>query len=148
LSFVQSLDHHDEDNERVNFFQPPSFTLAYGGGACDDLTILYASLLEAANIDYRIIIAHTGDPDEKHALVGVAGDFKGFYKEQSAALGVRMPNVQGTKFDGQFFSYAEPAQANAIIGQRMDRHRNWHILEEEPYTVGEIREEFEREVRQ
>ncbi len=146
LSFVQSLEYHEEDDKRANFFQPPSFTLAYGGGGCDDLAILYASLLEAAEVDFRIIIAHTGDPDEKHALIGVAGDFEGFYNEQETALGVRMPDIQGTEFDGKFFAYAEPAQGNAIIGQRMSGHRNWHVIEEEPYTVGELKGEFYREV--
>jgi len=37
-----------EDKESVDFVQFPAQTLAYRGGDCDDLSVLYAALLEAA----------------------------------------------------------------------------------------------------
>ncbi len=152
LSFVQSLEYHNEDDERVNFCQPPAFTLAYGGGACDDLAILYASLLEAEDIDYQFVISYLPSgyggevyDREMHGLVAVAGNFERFYQQQQAGLEIQLPDVERITINRRSYAYAEPVQGNALIGQVMDGYRVWGTLAG-AMTVAEVEDEFWQEV--
>ncbi|MBT5016966.1 transglutaminase family protein [Candidatus Peregrinibacteria bacterium] len=154
LAFVQSLKYHPDDDKRANFLQPPSFTLAYGGGACDDLTILYASLLESVDINYRVIISNMPSTEEgggtvRHATVAVQGDFEGFYrKKQADSWGPFPDRPDKTVIDGVTYFYAEPAAKNNLIGQKIEGQRPWFVLNGDEPTTQELEDRYRKKMRE
>lgn len=139
LAFVQSLTYEPDTASDVNFVQPPAYTLAYGGGGCDDFAVLYASLLEACDIPYQMFLG------EKHAFVGVEGDFDQFYENmrQSGDLIVRLPDHLGSVMvDGRRYYVAEPTLPNGLIGRQMEGQSVKHNLSKIRTTVGEVIRKF------
>ncbi len=70
--------------EAVDFLQFPNQTLSYRGGDCDDISVLYAALLEAVGIESALLTTpghifvafNSGlSPDQSTRFFGVDGDF-------------------------------------------------------------------------
>jgi hypothetical protein len=73
------------NKEAVDYLQFPVQTLAYKGGDCDDLSILYAALLESAGIGTAFLTI-PGHIYVAFDLGMSVGDAKGFFKDSSSLI--------------------------------------------------------------
>jgi hypothetical protein len=97
----------------------PSEVLMSGGSDCSGLVILYASLLEQAAIEYKLLYMELdGDDLMDHIAVAVAGDFSN-------------QNGMGFTLDGEPYTIAETTAAGFVIGQ--SRVEDYDGLEEIRY---------------
>lgn len=87
----------DEAYGGYEIMKRPNEVLLSGNADCSGMTVLYASLLEQAGIDYRLVY-FTG-----HIAVGVAGEF-------------RNDNGLEMKIEGKKYSLAETTVNGFIIG--------------------------------
>ena len=115
LRFVQSLkytpDYGADEVKKYEVVMPPAFTLAYGGGDCDDLVILYASLLEALGMPYKILLT------SNHSMVGVPGDFDEFYEDNGISF--LLQSEEGDNGWPYFYAETTDAHRKALIGQNI-----------------------------
>jgi len=75
--------NYSEAYEHAKVLKRPNEVLMTGNSDCSGLTILYASLLEQTEADYRLVYA------PEHTTVAVAGNFparNGMEKQQSKIL--------------------------------------------------------------
>lgn len=91
---------YEEANSGLEVLKRPNEVLMTRSSVCKGLAVLYASLLEQANVDYKLLYL------PGHVTVAVEGNY---------------PNANGLTFDfgGKNYSIAEPTNHNFKIGSTL-----------------------------
>lgn len=110
LSFVQSIEYaYDEDTAyQVEYWRYPVETLYEGAGDCEDMSFLFASIIEAMGYDAVILMF------DDHVAVGVA-----------------CTGASGTYYllDGSKYFYCETTAYGWEMGQAPAEYTSAHIVQ-------------------